>query len=280
MKKTLYSCPSCGAPLFAQERALKCESGHSFDLAKEGYVNLLLGKGGGTHGDNREMLLARKTFLSYGYYQPMAQRVAQLLCKYAQSDARLLDIGCGEGYYTEIFADALASEQGACEIYAMDISREAVRLGAKRPKLCPKGEHPRASLAVASAYRLPYLDGAFSLVTNLFSPLDGGEIRRVLADGGIFVMVIPEKEHLYGLKAAIYDTPYKNEVAPFELEGFALVENERMRYEITMHDEQIGALFGMTPYAYRTSALGRQRIAALNTLRTDVDFHILVYKRA
>lgn len=242
-------------------------------------MNLLLGKGGGTHGDNKEMLLARKAFLSYGYYRPMAERVAALLCKYAPREARLLDIGCGEGYYTEIFADALAKSAGKREIYAMDISREAVRLGAKREALCPKGEHPRAQLAVASAYRLPYLDGSFSLVTNLFSPLDVGEIHRVLGEGGIFVMVIPEQEHLYGLKAAIYETPYKNEVAPFALQGFALVEEEHLRYEIVLHGEEIGALFGMTPYAYRTSAAGREKIEKLQELKTDVDFHILVYKR-
>ena len=279
MKNTVYYCPSCGAPLMVHERSLKCSKGHSFDFAKEGYVNLLLGKGGGTHGDNREMLMARKSFLSYGYYRPMANRVAELLCKYAPSTVRLLDIGCGEGYYTEIFADALREKRESREIYAMDISRDAVRLGAKRPSLRPNGEMSRVHLAVASAYRLPYQDGAFSLVTNLFSPLDVGEICRVMREDGVLVMVIPERDHLYGLKSAIYDTPYKNEVAPFELDGLVLIEDERLHYEITLRDKEIADLFAMTPYAYRTSALGRQRIAELKELTTDVDFHILVYKK-
>lgn len=279
MKNTLYSCPNCNQPLAVYDNCLKCATGHSFDLAKEGYVNLLLGKGGGTHGDNREMLLARKTFLSYGFYRPMADAASELLCKYAQDGARLLDIGCGEGYYTEIFAEALRAEKGSCEIYAMDISREAVRLGAKRPFSRMSEEDFRVHLAVASAYRLPYLDGSFSLVTNLFSPLDSEEIRRVLRKDGIFVMVIPGREHLYGLKAAIYDTPYKNEVAPFEMEGFSLVEAERLRYEIFLCAEQIDALFKMTPYAYRTSSIGRQRITEIDELMTEVDFHILTYKK-
>ncbi|MBR2611534.1 MAG: methyltransferase domain-containing protein [Clostridia bacterium] len=274
--KTVYACPKCKGALYRQDRCYRCENGHSFDLSKEGYVNLLMGKGSGTHGDNREMLLARQAFLSYGYYRRMADTVSGFLRKFGvlNGECRLLDIGCGEGYYTRIFRDAL-QEMGA-EVYAFDISREAVKLAAKRSG---KGEE-QVSLSVASAYHMPYLDSSFTIATNLFSPLAPEEVARVLRDGGHFVMVIPEKEHLFGLKSAIYDTPYKNEVMPFDLVGFALVHDERLRYTVTLNHDETIVLFGMTPYAYRTSSVGRERIHSLDTLTTDIDFHILVYKKA
>ena len=238
-------------------------------------MNLLLGKGSGTHGDNREMLLARQTFLAYGFYRPMADAVSSYLRKYARigKECTLLDIGCGEGYYTELFADALAEYEG--RVYAFDISREAVKLASRRFTTMRE----RVSLSVASAYHLPYSDGAFTVATNLFSPLAPEEIARVLCEDGHFVMVIPETEHLFGLKSAIYDTPYKNEVQPFDIEGFTLIEDERLSYRVTLNHEQTLSLFGMTPYAYRTSSIGRERIHALDTLTTELDFHILVYKK-
>ncbi len=298
MKTTVYSCPKCKGTLTIVGRCARCAEGHSYDLSREGYLNLLVGKSGGTHGDNREMLLARQTFLSYGYYRPMADTVSRFLMKYAQTTSstassgngegacvssdmstssgvvRLLDIGCGEGYYTEIFARALDGIHSPFELYGFDISRDAVKLACRK---AVKGIE--MNFAVASAYHLPYRDGSFSLVSNLFSPLASDEIARVLCDGGYFVMVIPEREHLFGLKRAIYDTPYKNEVAPFDLTHFALVEDVRLTYPITLEGEEISALFAMTPYAYRTSAIGRERIAKLETLSTDIDFHILVYKK-
>ena len=238
-------------------------------------MNLLLGKGSGTHGDNREMLLARQAFLSYGHYRPMADAVSRYLEKYALvgKECTLLDIGCGEGYYTELFASALESFGG--RVYAFDISRDAVKLATRRMGTLRE----RVSLSVASAYHLPYLDGAFTVATNLFSPLAPEEIARVLCEDGHFVMVIPETEHLFGLKSAIYDTPYKNEVQPFALAGFTLVEEERLTYTVILNKAETLALFGMTPYAYRTSDIGRQRVQALDSLTTELDFHILAYRK-
>lgn len=275
MQKNTYSCPKCKGPLFPVGNCYKCFAGHSFDIAKEGYVNLLMGKGGGTHGDNREMLLSRSAFLSYGYYRRMADIVSGFLLEYGVLDGacRLLDIGCGEGYYTELFANAL--ESLGAEVYAFDISRDAIKLATRRLGKMQE----RVSLSVASAYHLPYLDGAFTVATNLFSPLEAKEIARVLCEGGHFVMVIPEENHLFGLKSAIYDTPYKNEVMPFELDGFTLVREQRLTYTVSLNKEETLALFKMTPYAYRTSDIGRERVNALTSLDTEIDFHILVYKK-
>lgn len=262
-------CPKCRAPLSRVGNAAKCFDGHSFDFAKEGYLNLLFGNVGGTHGDNREMLLCRRAFLESGHYAPLRDAMAEYVKKLTPRGGNLLDIGCGEGYYTDAFCAAV--DGGA--VCAFDISKEGIRLAAKR--------RTGAHLCVASAYSMPYADSAFDTVTNLFSPLCPEEILRTLKRGGHFLMAIPEREHLFGLKCVLYDTPYKNEPTDYLIDGLTFLESERLTYTIDLADqEQIAALFQMTPYAYRTPREGRERLSALTKLSTTVDFRILVYRKA
>jgi 23S rRNA (guanine745-N1)-methyltransferase len=115
---------------------------------------------------------------------------------------------------------------------------------------------------------------------NVFSPLAINEMRRVIARGGHFIMAIPGEEHLFGLKAAIYDTPYKNAVEDTAIEGFRLVGQKTVRYPLVLDtQERIRALFMMTPYAYRTSEAGRARVMSLDSLECEAHFIILVYER-
>ena len=262
-----FICPKCASPLTVCDGgAAKCKNNHSYDRARAGYYNLLLGNASGTHGDNREMLDARRAFLDTGAYRPLADAVAALCVKHA-SRGSILDVGCGEGYYTDIIERA-----SGAEISAFDISREAVKLAHRR--------NPRLSLAVASAYKVPAADESFDLVLNMFSPLATDEILRVLRRDGIFVMAIPGEEHLFGLKAATYNTPYKNEVRPKELAGFELISDERVRYEMHLTSgEDIRALFMMTPYAYRTGREERERVLSLSELYTEADFYVLAYRK-
>ena len=248
-----------------------CARGHSFDRAKEGYYNLLLATKAGVHGDNREMVLARREFLSHGYYDFLADRIAELALAYGGEGGAVLDCGAGEGYYTERLRQRLAGGKTAHTVYGFDISKDAVRYAAKR--------YPELRLAVASAYHIPVLSGSVSLILNAFSPVCREEYLRVLAQGGIFLMAIPEREHLYGLKAAIYDTPYKNEVAPYEIEGFTLLHTEELLRTVTLSGEEIRTLFAMTPYAYRTGREGRCRVLSLDTLVTDLHFRLFVYRK-
>ena len=262
-----FVCPKCGAPLAVGEGgAAKCENNHCYDRARAGYYNLLLGNAAGNHGDNREMLNARRAFLDTGAYRPLADAVAALCERYAAGGA-ILDVGCGEGYYTDII-----ERRCGAEISAFDISKDAVKLAYKR--------NPRLSLAVASAYSVPVADGSFDLVTNMFSPLAASEIYRSLRADGIFVMAIPGEEHLFGLKSATYNTPYKNELQPKELSGFELISDERVRYSMHLKSkEEIQALFMMTPYAYRTGREERERVMSLTELETEADFYVLVYRK-
>ena len=268
----IFVCPKCKGKLNidSASSSAKCGLGHSYDKSRFGYYNLLLGSSGGTHGDNKEMVLARREFLSRGFYQPLALRVAEACELVAESGAKMLDVGCGEGYYTSVIQEKC--KEKIANIAVFDISKDAVREAAK--KKCAN------EYAVASAYHMPVADESVDLIVNTFSPLAREEVYRSLKHGGYFVMAIPAEEHLYGLKSAIYDTPYKNEVADTKLEGFSLVSREELKYPLNLDtDADIRALFMMTPYAYRTSAVGRERVLSLNSIKTDAHFLILTYRK-
>ena len=266
-----FVCPKCAMPLVEEGGIARCKCGHAFDRAKAGYYNLFLSSAGGTHGDNRKMVEARRAFLDTGAYKPLADKVSEIIKRYVSGGA-ILDIGCGEGYYTDIIERSL-SESGICaSVSAFDISRDAVKYAARRNK--------NLELAVASAYKMPVADGEFDCAVNMFSPLAKGEVLRALKRGGIFVMAIPGEEHLFGLKAAAYDKPYKNTVGDSDIEGFELVSRENIKYNLTLESQnEISSLFMMTPYAYRTGRTERERIFSLDRLETLVEFVVFAYKK-
>ena len=267
-----FVCPKCGEKLNIKNGSAKCQNGHSYDRAKGGYYNLLLSQRGGIHGDNKEMVLARRAFLSEGYYAPLARYVAAQAMEYTPTFGSILDAGAGEGYYTDFVECAIFDRDGKSDVSAFDISKDAVREIAKK--------NPRISLAVAGSYHMPLADGTIDTVINTFSPLALEETRRVLKIGGHFIMAIPGENHLFGLKRAIYDTPYKNVVADTALEGFELIEDEPLTYKIGLDSQgAVRDLFMMTPYAYRTKPQDREKILALESLETEVDFRVFVYRK-
>ena len=267
-----FACPKCKGKLVLDGNTKKCKNNHSFDRAKAGYYNLLLGVKGGTHGDNAEMVEARRDFLSRGYYEPLADRLASLVTDLTPSCGAVLDAGCGEGYYTDKVEKNLKERDGESNVLAYDISRDAVKFAAKRNR--------NLSLAVATSYDMPIADGSVDTLFNAFSPLAISEVLRVLKWGGHFVMVYPGTDHLFGLKSVIYKTPYKNEPEDTRLDGFKLLSHETLSYRITLDNpEAIRSLFMMTPYAYRTSREDRERVLALSEVSTEVEFIIDVYEK-
>ncbi len=270
-----FVCPKCGGKLFTDENGnARCDQKHTYDRARAGYYNLMLSAGGGTHGDNTDMVEARRKFLDTGAYLPLAQRIAEIITQAALDfgSAALLDIGCGEGYYTDIIERALGDAGVSHTVSGFDISRDAVKRAARRNK--------NFELAVASAYHMPTADAGFDIAVNMFSPLVPTEVLRSLKEGGIFVMAIPAEEHLFSLKKLLYRTPYKNEVADPAIEGFTLVKTERLSYLMELADsETVSALFMMTPYAYRTRPEDAECIKMLTSLKCEADFVIFVYKK-
>ena len=267
-----FICPKCGNELIKNDARAVCRSGHSYDKSRYGYYNLLLSNAGGVHGDNKEMVEARRRFLDGGFYSPLREALTELVLKHTPRCGTVLDAGCGEGYYTDGVATALEKRDGACNFFAFDISKEAARRAKRRAQA--------AEVCVASCYAMPISDDSVDTVMNVFSPMAPEETGRVLKRGGRFIVAVPDREHLFGLKALLYDKPYKNEVEETAPTGFLEIERRRVRYPLTLNDtSDIQSLFMMTPYAYRTTSAGRDRLYGAKSLVTEADFSLFVYER-
>ena len=272
---SIFRCPLCKAELLKQERSFKCEHGHSFDISAEGYVHLLPANKMNSKipGDSKEMAASRSAFLDKGYYEHLLKELEKTMLELSKNEEpAMLDCGCGEGYYTSNIAKELKNRFPKAKIAGFDISRPSVKRAAKRTK--------EVDFAVASVFDIPVPDESFDLLLNVFSPLSIEEYKRVLKDGGFYVYVVPAARHLWQLKAAIYDTPYENKEEDTPYEGFEHVETRRVRYEANIQTkEDIFALFQMTPYYWKTSAKGAEKLSAYESLLTEVAFDIHIYKK-
>ena len=271
----LFRCPLCRTKLIKNERALRCEHGHSFDISAEGYVHLLPANKMNSKipGDSKEMAASRSAFLDKGYYEPLLLELERTVLELSKNEEpAMLDCGCGEGYYTSNIAKELKNRFPKAKIAGFDISRPSVRRAAKRTK--------DVDFAVASVFDIPVFDESFDILLNVFSPLSIDEYKRVLKDGGYYIYVVPAARHLWQLKAAIYDTPYENREEDIPYEGFEHVETRKVRYETLIKTkEDIFALFQMTPYYWKTSAKGAEKLSAFESLLTEVAFDIHIYKK-
>ena len=272
-----WQCPLCGKPL-SGETSLKCASGHSFDRAKEGYWHLLPVQKMRTKapGDGKEMVAARRAFLNAGYYSIFGQALGELCLEYGQPEQpnrplHLLDAGCGEGWYDRCIAKQFEDAGRPLELAGFDIAKRAVRLAAKAL--------PQAEYAVASSFSQPVKTGWADLLLNCFSPFAREEFLRVLRPGGRMIYVVPGAEHLYQMKAVLYEKPYKNPVQEIAYEGFRAIGEREVTGEITVPAEQLEALFAMTPYYWKTPRDGAARLAALPELTTTISFRFLVFEK-
>jgi 23S rRNA (guanine745-N1)-methyltransferase len=270
----IFICPVCGENLEISGKSYVCNNRHSFDISKSGYVNLLLSKhiGKAVHGDNKLMVRARRDFLDKGYYSPLCDAVCEETLKYGETGGHFLDAGCGEGYYTSAVKATFDRSEIAMDFVGIDISKGAAEFAAKRDK--------SISFAAASVFHLPIESGSCDVLLTMFAPYCGEEYLRVLKKGAAMVMAIPSENHLWELKQAIYATPYKNEVKPYELEGFDFIGSRRVTFDMELaSSEDIQSLFSMTPYYYRTGKSEQERLAALTELTTKADFEVLTYRK-
>lgn len=266
---SLFRCPICAAPLQREGRTYICPNRHSYDVAREGYVHLLPAnqKHSANPGDDKAMVAARTAFLDGDYYAPLRETLCGVVSAHGGEHPKILDVGCGEGYYTQ----GLAQLPGA-QIAGVDLSKAGLKKAARRVK---DGE-----FAVASVYHLPVADCAVDVVVDCFAPLALEEYRRVLRPGGLFVYVVPAPMHLMEMKGVLYDTPYPNPEERVEYEGFTYVDILPVTTTFTLDRQPlIQALFGMTPYAWKTPKAGVERLRALERLAVTADFRVHVFRR-
>lgn len=274
--KSLFRCPLCGSPLEREETRCFCPSGHSFDRAAAGYVHLLPAnrKHSKDPGDDRDMVAARSAFLDKGYYAPLRDALCRAVAEYAINfpDPVVLDSGCGEGYYTAGLFQRLTEEELTPRIAGVDLSKAALRRAAKR---VPEGE-----FAVASVYRLPVPDASVDVLVNIFSPLAIDEFARVLRPYGLFCYAVPSARHLWEMKEVLYPSPYENPVKREDYPGFVWRDIKKIRYTADFNSSaDIMALFGMTPYAWKTPREGVARLEALDRLSCQIGFDLHFYQR-
>ena len=261
-------CPVCGKQLNQQDRTFRCPDRHSFDLARQGYVNLLTvqQKHSLTPGDTREQVLARRAFLEAGYYTPISDSLIAAAKKHG-AHGELLDIGCGEGWYAARLAQALD-----LPLTGLDISKEAVR--------CAAAKYKNARWLCATAAHIPVADGSAGVLTSLFALTLPEEFHRILMPGGLFFQVLAAQDHLLGLKGIIYEELHhrKKDSVPV-LPGFRLVESIPLSFPLELEGEQIRNLFAMTPHVFRIGKAGAERLAKTQHLSDRASCVLNVYAR-
>ena len=216
------------------------------------------------------MVRARTAFLEGGYYEPLLQEMLSLLGNKLSETPKIMDAGCGEGWYTQALHRHLVDCGKTPKTVGVDISRDALTAAAKR--------RFDAEFAVASLFHVPLPDEWADLILNVFAPDCMEEYHRILSPKGFLLKVIPGEDHLLELKNAVYDSVYKNEVVYPSYEGFSLVETRDLRYTLHLPDgETVKNLFAMTPYGRKTSPADLAKLDGISRLDTVTSFHLLLY---
>src|SRR5579859_5598577 len=271
----LLACPLCHMGLRQVGAAIMCDSGHSFDIAREGYVNLLVQK---RLGDAKEMLKARRNFLESGLYAPLSDAINELVRAHlpdAPGPLHILDAGCGEGYYLDRLQCALASLQDGCYI-GLDVSKEAIGMAAKR--------YRQHFFVVADVkQRLVLADGVIHAMLNIFAPRNPVEFARVTAPGGFLIVVIPASEHLLSLRSALGLLSIEEQKQQHVKEQFSayfeFVDSASVGYSMHLNREQIEQVVMMTPNYWHLTDEMREAMERMEEMETEARFIVMVFRR-
>lgn len=273
----LLDCPHCEGPLTREGAAYRCATGHTFDVAREGYVNLL-GKGG--LGDTQAMLTARRAFLARGYYEPLfdalASTVAAALIHAGGQAPVILDVGCGEGHALSRIAGAARDRGLTAALAGCDVSRDAARMTAKA--------NPGACVFTADVWRRIYMPAAaVAVLVNVFAPRNWSEFARLVAPGGTVIVVVPQADHLAEARQrlALLDIPAgkADDIAQRSREHFELLATVPIEAPLELDARAVGDLARMTPNYWHLTPEQTAAIAAVEHLTTRAAFDVLTLRR-
>lgn len=272
----IIQCPNCNSILLFKSNCLRCENGHSFDIAKEGYTNLVLAhqKKKLNSGDNLSMIKNREAFLSSGHYDFLIEKIESIISTESSIDKNvtqiktvLLDLGCGSGYYTR----SLLNQSSDINKVGIDVSKAGISISAKKDKT--------SIYLVASIFNIPLVDNSVDVVTNIFAPCDINEIRRVLRDGGLFIKVIPHYNHMKEIAELVYENfkPHTSDVEEQikETENLSLINSHEVIQKVNLKSTDIQNLISMTPYVYKFQ---EEQLNSLQDMSVTFSFKIILGK--
>ncbi len=272
------TCPVCEADLIQRDNTLCCAAGHSFDAARQGYWNLLLAhkKRSKDPGDNPAMVQARRRFLDQGFYHPLSDSINALSLELLgdKAQANLLDMGCGEGYYTNRLYQHLNHSGMTSDIAGLDISKHAVKAACSRNK--------DITWLVASGASTPVAAQSLDLQLVLFSRLMPEALAKPLKPEGVLLVAWPGDRHLIELRQTIYNEVRQSTFDPAATLQplFALDRQEAVQFTFTLtNKEQIESLLAMTPHGQRLKPEARERVFALDTLHLTADVNLGIFRR-
>jgi 23S rRNA (guanine745-N1)-methyltransferase len=252
--------------------ALRCGRGHSYDIAREGYANLLPGGAGSSTADTAEMVAARVAFLASGHFEPIADAVASAAAAVLAAGVPgccVLEAGAGTGYYLARMLERAPGRAGL----ALDLSKHAARRSARA--------HPRIGAVVADTWaRLPVRTGAAAVVLDVFAPRNGAEFSRVLAPGGALVVVTPTARHLRELVDALglltVDEDKESRTEESLSSDFVRVGSAPVEAEMLLDHEQAAALVAMGPSSRHVEHAELETLIAGLPQRTPVTLSVTV----
>lgn len=269
----IFNCPICKKPLSLKLNSLICPQNHNFDLAKSGYVNLVIHKNSSNPGDNKELIYSRKEFLNKDFYKPLSNLINQTANTLLNKNSTIIDSGCGTGYYLDnLYKDRITSGF-VDKMIGIDISKEGILIASKTTS-------KQINYAVASVYTMPFANNFADLIVSVFAPYAIQEFYRVLNSDGYCLVVYPAKEHLIELKNVLYaDKVYEN-AKNFDFSPLAVEEYKEIKFIMNLNSSQdIINLFNMTPYAYKTSIQAKAKLLELNSLNITAHFTLAVLKK-
>jgi len=265
-------CPMCGGALERSAPAVRCAAGHSFDVARQGYVNLLAGSDRAATGDSAEMVLAREAFRAAGHYAPLAERLAGVAASVVR-DGLIVDAGGGTGAFLAAVLDRLPAATGL----VIDVSKHALRRAAR--------VSPRAAAVAWDVWRpLPLRSGCAAVVLDVLAPRNGAEFRRILADDGALLVASPTARHLAELVGAlgmISVDPRKEERLQAALSAyFTIQSSETLELELLLSPAEVEAAVMMGPSARHVAAdeLHRRVAALAAPVRSAASFLLSLYR--
>ena len=276
---SILKCPVCGEKLNIVEKSYRCKNNHIFDMGKQGYVNLHMSneKRSKNPGDDKEMIISRKKFLEKGYYKKISETLNKIIIEDSKNSKALniLDVGCGEGYYTNLLKGQLDKEKIVSNLIGVDISKEGIIHGARAYK--------GIEWIVASGLNLPIVSESLDYVICMFSYIDPIEYKRVLKKGGQLITVSTGKYHLVEIKEVVYDRCKMDYYRPIQdiVEGYNHKELINVRYETKLEGgKDIKSLFDMTPYRWKSPKDGVEKLLSLSELKITVDVNIDVFEKS